>query len=61
NVIFMLDSKITVDAFNKSSKGHSNFFFILNKFNILFSSFTNSIMSFFKRQTNFVAHFIARM
>lgn len=60
NVDFALDSKTTVDAFNKTRPDVSEFGFIISACRSLFNlHFTNSKVEFNRRQANEVAHTLA--
>ena len=62
NVDFALDSKITTDAFSRSSRDISEFGQVISECRRVFSThFTNSKVEFCRRQANGVAHALARV
>ena len=60
NVDFVLDSKITMDAFHTRRIDVTEFSHVITTCRHLFSTFTNSMVEFNQRQPNVVAHALAR-
>jgi len=60
NVEFLVDSKITIDAFNSNRQDVTKFGHIITTCQFFFSSyFTNSRVEFNRRQTNMIVHALA--
>jgi hypothetical protein len=57
NIIFNLDAKSVVDSFNKTTHDLSYFGFIIKDCkSCLLSLCSNSLVEFFRRQVNMIAH-----
>lgn len=60
NVIFEVDCEAILKAILKPIKGYLDFHYIISKCKDYLSNHTNSLVSFKRKQTNQVAHTLAR-
>lgn len=60
-IIYETDCKVATYCFSKCTKGSTYFHVIINKCNDLIPPTSNSRVSFVKRQTNLIAHNLARV
>jgi ribonuclease HI len=60
HVIFESDSQIFIDAISSGQQGHSTFSLLISNIRSLLSLVSNFEVKFVKRQTNMVAHTLAR-